>query len=194
MDAFVQCRHHLCSNISICVLLASIFNIHLHIFIRGQTGICQQDVKQNIIFTQASHIKCKVASSLDTGSVWRLYWRRLLHIDLGLSVTILTFFTMMDRFSTLTSRLPPCLGLVSCLLGLETKIIRMFPKISHLRHYAKRALTPRSLKVKLGPRRNYHKGRAAIRHYANQTARPLWPLHRGPNFTLRDRGVNARLA
>merc|ERR1712218_207700 len=36
-----------------------------------------------------------------------------------------------------------------------------------LRHYAKRALTPRSLNVKLGPRRNYHKGRAAIRHYAN---------------------------
>ena len=27
--------------------------------------------------------------------------------------------------------------------------------------------------VKLGPRRNYHRGRAAIRHYANQTARPL---------------------
>ena len=42
-----------------------------------------------------------------------------------------------------------------------------------LRHYAKRALTPRSLNVKLGPRRNYHKGLAAIRHYANQTARPL---------------------
>ena len=42
-----------------------------------------------------------------------------------------------------------------------------------LRHYAKRALTPRSLNMKLGPRRNYHKGRAAIRHYANQTARPL---------------------
>ena len=42
-----------------------------------------------------------------------------------------------------------------------------------LRHYAKWALTPRSLNVKLGPRRNYHKGRAAIRHYANQTARPL---------------------
>ena len=42
-----------------------------------------------------------------------------------------------------------------------------------LRHYAKRALTPRSLNVKLGPRRNYHKGRAAIRHYANQPARPL---------------------
>ena len=63
-----------------------------------------------------------------------------------------------------------------------------------LRHYAKRALTPRSLNVKLGPRRNYHKGRAAIRHYANQTARPLWLLRRGPNFTLRDRGVNANLA
>ena len=42
-----------------------------------------------------------------------------------------------------------------------------------LRHYAKQVLTPRSLNVKLGPRRNYHKGRAAIRHYANQTARPL---------------------
>ena len=41
-----------------------------------------------------------------------------------------------------------------------------------LRHYAKRALTPRS-NVKLGPRRNYHNGRAAIRHYAIQTARPL---------------------
>ena len=63
-----------------------------------------------------------------------------------------------------------------------------------LRHYAKRALTARSLNVKLGPLRNYHKGRAAIRHYANQTARPLWLLHRGPNFTLRDRGVNACLA
>ena len=36
-----------------------------------------------------------------------------------------------------------------------------------LKHYAKWALTPRSLNVKLGPRRNYHKGRAAIRHYAN---------------------------
>ena len=38
-----------------------------------------------------------------------------------------------------------------------------------LTHNAKWALTPRSLNVKLGPRRNYHKGRAAIRHYANQT-------------------------
>ena len=34
-----------------------------------------------------------------------------------------------------------------------------------LRHYAKRALTPRSLNVKLGPRHNYHKGRAAIRTF-----------------------------
>ena len=63
-----------------------------------------------------------------------------------------------------------------------------------LRHYAKQALTPRPLNVKLGPRRNYHKGRAAIRHYANQPARPLWTLRRGPNFTLRDRGVNVCLA
>ena len=37
-----------------------------------------------------------------------------------------------------------------------------------LRHYAKR-----SLNVKLGPRRNYHKGRVAIRHYTSQPARPL---------------------
>ena len=42
-----------------------------------------------------------------------------------------------------------------------------------LRHYAKRALTPRSLNVKLGLQRNYHEGRVAIRHFANQPARPL---------------------
>ena len=42
-----------------------------------------------------------------------------------------------------------------------------------LRHYAKWALTPRSLNVKLGPRSNYHEGQAAVRHYANQHARPL---------------------
>ena len=42
-----------------------------------------------------------------------------------------------------------------------------------LRHYAKGALTPQSLNVKLGPQRNNHKGRAAIKHYANLTARPL---------------------
>ena len=27
--------------------------------------------------------------------------------------------------------------------------------------------------MKLGPRHNHHKGRAAIRHYANQPARPF---------------------
>ena len=42
-----------------------------------------------------------------------------------------------------------------------------------LRHYAKLELIPQSLNVTLGPRRNYHKGRAAIRHYANQTARSV---------------------
>ena len=42
-----------------------------------------------------------------------------------------------------------------------------------LRHYAKQALTPLSLNMKLGPRRNYHEGRAAIRHYANQPTCPL---------------------
>ena len=49
---------------------------------------------------------------------------------------------------------------------------RLLP-LSHLRHHAKRAFTPRSLNVKLGSRCNYHEGRAAIRHYANQPARPL---------------------
>ena len=39
-----------------------------------------------------------------------------------------------------------------------------------LRHYPKWALTSRSLNMKFGLRRNYHK---AIRHYANQTVRPL---------------------
>ena len=38
--------------------------------------------------------------------------------------------------------------------------------------------------MKLRRRRNYHRGQAAIRHYAYQTARPLWPLGCGPNFTL----------
>ena len=44
------------------------------------------------------------------------------------------------------------------------------------------ALTPRSLNVKLGPRCNYHKGRAAIiRHYANRIA-SVWS-------TIPDRGL-----
>ena len=42
-----------------------------------------------------------------------------------------------------------------------------------LRHYAKQALTPWSVVVKLGPRHNYHEGRAALKHFANQTASPL---------------------
>ena len=62
-----------------------------------------------------------------------------------------------------------------------------------LRHYAKQALTPWSLNVKLGPRPNYHKGRAAIRNYANQPAHPLF-LRQRSNFMSTDRGVNARLA
>ena len=41
-----------------------------------------------------------------------------------------------------------------------------------LRHYAKQVLTPWSLNVKLGLRRKSQKERAAIRHYANQTACP----------------------
>ena len=38
--------------------------------------------------------------------------------------------------------------------------ISTFTAKTLLRHYAKRALTPRSLNVKLGPRRKGHKGRA----------------------------------
>ena len=37
-----------------------------------------------------------------------------------------------------------------------------------LTHYAERALTPRSLNVKLGPQRNYYEG-----HYANQFHDPI---------------------
>ena len=65
--------------------------------------------------------------------------------------------------------LPPVVAVIE----LETKAMRRFAKISQaqapssaftfktlLRHYAKRVLTPRSLNVKLGPRRKGHKGRA----------------------------------
>ena len=71
-------------------------------------------------------------------------------------------------------------------LVLQTKAIRRFEITEKaptattaftfktlLRHYAKQALTPWSLNVKLGPRRNYHEGRAAVRNYANQPAHPL---------------------
>ena len=41
-----------------------------------------------------------------------------------------------------------------------TRAITAFTFKTLLRHYAKRALTPRSLNVKLGLQRNSHKGRA----------------------------------
>ena len=44
-------------------------------------------------------------------------------------------------------------GWPGLLVEIQTKV---HPKV----HYAKWALTPRSLNVKLGPRRNYHNGRA----------------------------------
>ena len=53
-----------------------------------------------------------------------------------------------------------------------------------LSHYAKRALTPRFLNVKLGPRHNYHKRQAAIGHYANQTS----PINRFAALPERERG------
>ena len=45
--------------------------------------------------------------------------------------------------------------------------------------------------MKLGRQHNYHKGRAAIRHYANQPARPLWPLRLRPNFMSTYRGLTS---
>ena len=69
-------------------------------------------------------------------------------------------------------------------IGLQTKVIRRFKKISKSRR-----------RPRLGPSPGWsHKGRAAIRHYANQTPRPLWLLRRRPNFTSTCHGVNACLA
>ena len=48
--------------------------------------------------------------------------------------------------------------------------------------------------MKLGCRHNYHKGRAAIRHYADQPALPLRLLCWRPNFMSTYHGVNAHLA
>ena len=54
-------------------------------------------------------------------------------------------------------------------LELETKVIRRFPNISLLG-----AFSIVSIDVKLGSRQQkYYKGRATIRHYANQPACPL---------------------
>ena len=47
---------------------------------------------------------------------------------------------------------------------------RAFTSKTLLRHYAKWELT---LNMKLGPRRNYHKGQVAQRDYANQPAHPV---------------------
>ena len=47
--------------------------------------------------------------------------------------------------------------------------------------------------MKSGPRHNYHKGRAAIRHYANQPTSPLWLLRWRPNFTSTYRGPSRGL-
>ena len=55
------------------------------------------------------------------------------------------------------SRRRPLLGRAFSWLKAPT---RAFTFKTLLRHYAKRALTPRSLNVKLGPRRKGHKGRA----------------------------------
>ena len=58
------------------------------------------------------------------------------------------------------------------LRGWRPEWIQRFAR-KEVRHYAKRALTQRKVDVKLGPRRNYHEGWAALRHYANHPARPF---------------------
>ena len=73
----------------------------------------------------------------------------------------------------LSSAVKQCIGSTTGCTITEKAPTSAFTFKTLLRHYAKQALTPRSLNVKLGPLRNYHKGRAAIRHYANQPARPL---------------------
>ena len=56
--------------------------------------------------------------------------------------------------------------------------------LRQLRHYAKRALTPRLVDVKLGRRRNYHEGRVAIRHYAKPTRQSLMTFALAPQFHI----------
>ena len=112
--------------------------------------------------------------------IWNFGW--------GFSVTTCASKSSIRRFVITTEKAPT--RAFSWLKAATTA----FTFKTLLRHYAKQALIPRSLNVKFGPWRNYYKGRAALRHYANQPAHPLWPLRRGPNFKLRDRGVNARLA
>ena len=68
---------------------------------------------------------------------------------------------------------------------------RAFTFKTLIRHYTKQTLTPPSVNVKLGHQRNYHKGRAAIRHSANQPSRLLRQRH---NFTSTYSEVNAHLA
>ena len=53
------------------------------------------------------------------------------------------------------------------LRGWRPEWIQRFAR-KEVRHYAKRVFTQQKVDVKLGPRRNYHEGRAALRHYANQ--------------------------
>ena len=65
-----------------------------------------------------------------------------------------------------------CVCSRACNEGLsEGPTSHIFTFKSLLRHYAKQTLI--QVDVKYGHQCTYHKGRAAIRHYANQTAHPL---------------------
>ena len=92
-------------------------------------------------------------------------------VDTGVSKRSIQRFVITEKAPT---RAFSWLKAATTALTFETLL---YHRISYhktlLRHYAKRVLTPWSLNVKLGPRCNYHKGRAAIRHYANQPARPF---------------------
>ena len=99
------------------------------------------------------------------------------------TVRVLLTRTLPSRMEQ-SRKLPiPRIGMMACTLELQKKVREDFTIMKKtrtlayswlkapssaftfrtlLRHYAKRALTPQSLNVKLGPRRNYHVGPAAM--------------------------------
>ena len=78
----------------------------------------------------------------------------------------------------------------SCLKGATTA----FTFKNLLRLYAKRALIPTVSRFEIPDTQTCHKWQSALRHYANQTLHPLWPLHLCHNFTSTYHGVNVHLA
>ena len=82
-------------------------------------------------------------------------------------------WSLKDEFQAVPTKSDLSTDLGHCAFSWLKAATTAFTFKTLLRHFAKQTLTPRSLNVKLGPQHNYHKGPAAIRHFANQTARPL---------------------